>query len=72
MVGTTPVIFSGDIDALKDGVIDGSDYPFWETDANNFSAGYFATDLNGDGVVDGTDYPIWEANANNFISVSKP
>jgi hypothetical protein len=70
LVGTIPVMFSGDID--QDGVVDLADYPIWETDYNNFVIGYAPTDLGGDGVVDLVDYPIWEANYNNFVSVSKP
>jgi hypothetical protein len=71
-VGGIPVIYSGDMNENPDGVIDLVDYPLWETDYNNFSTGYFRTDLNGDGVVDLVDYPIWEENYNNFITVIKP
>ncbi|QLH46032.1 MAG: hypothetical protein HWD58_10620 [Bacteroidota bacterium] len=47
-------LYAGDIN--QDGVIDGLDYNNWETDNNNFGAGYLATDLNGDGIVDGLDF----------------
>jgi hypothetical protein len=72
LVGTVPVIFSGDINAPQDGSVDFFDYPIWEADYNNFTSGYIPADLNGDGGVDFFDYPIWEANYNNFIGVIKP
>ncbi|MBL7754961.1 MAG: hypothetical protein JNM44_10835, partial [Chitinophagaceae bacterium] len=62
--------YSGDIN--QDGVIDGLDYNDWETDNNNFSAGYLATDLNGDGIVDGLDFIYWEQNNNGFVGVMLP
>ena len=34
---------------------------------NNFSFGYYATDINGDGNVDLLDFPDVEDNINNFI-----
>jgi pectate lyase len=65
-------LFSGDVDASHDGNVDTIDYPFWESDSNNFESGVFRTDLNGDGNVDTIDFPIWENNSNNFVSVAKP
>ncbi len=62
--------YSGDTD--QDGLIDASDYSLWETDANNFAFGSFATDLNGDGNVDPADYSLWESNANSFIFALQP
>lgn len=62
--------YSGDIN--QDGVVDGLDYNDWETDNNNFGAGYLATDLNGDGIVDGLDFLLWEVNNNNFVGVITP
>lgn len=63
-------LYTGDIS--QDGIIDASDYVFWEQDYNNFSFGNFPTDLNGDGIVDGADYVLWEDNYNNFIFSSTP
>jgi hypothetical protein len=63
-------LISGDIN--NDGNVDNIDYSTWETDANEFASGVFATDLNGDGNVDNIDYSIWEANANNFVSSITP
>lgn len=62
--------FSGDLNA--DGIVDGMDFQFWETDNNNFANGYRTADLNGDGIVDGLDYQFWEQNNNAFIGESKP
>lgn len=62
--------YCGDIN--QDGVIDGLDYNDWETDNNNFSAGYLATDLNGDGIADGLDFIYWEQNNNGFVGVMMP
>lgn len=62
--------FSGDIN--QDGVVDGLDYNDWESDNNNFGAGYLATDLNGDGIVDGLDFLLWEMNNNSFIGAIQP
>ncbi|QLH46090.1 MAG: hypothetical protein HWD58_10920 [Bacteroidota bacterium] len=47
-------LFCGDIN--QDGVVDGLDFNDWESDNNNFSAGYFSADLNGDDIVDGLDF----------------
>jgi hypothetical protein len=58
-------IYTGDID--HDGIVDNNDFSLWESDANNFSAGYFATDMDGDGIVDNNDFSLWENNANNFV-----
>ena len=63
-------IYSGDIN--QDDIVDNSDFSLWETDANNFSSGYFVSDLDGNGSVDNADFSIWEANANAFVSVVKP
>lgn len=62
--------FSGDIN--QDGVVDGLDYNEWESDNNNFGAGYLATDLNGDGIVDGLDFLLWEMNNNSFVGAIQP
>jgi hypothetical protein len=70
LVGTTPVIYSGDID--HNGVIDLDDYPLWENDYNNFGSGYISTDIDGSGAADLSDYPFWENGYNNFIGVQKP
>ncbi|QLH46133.1 MAG: hypothetical protein HWD58_11155 [Bacteroidota bacterium] len=51
-------LYSGDIN--QDGVVDGLDYNDWESDNNNFGAGYLAIDLNGDGIVDGLDFLLWK------------
>jgi hypothetical protein len=72
MVGSIPVIYSGNIALPQDENIDLIDYPAWEAAYNNFISGYHGADLNGDGNVDLIDYPIWEANYNQFISVMKP
>ena len=63
-------LYSGDIN--QDGNIDTIDYPFLETDTNNFATGNYTTDLNGDGNVDTIDYPLLETNTNGFISVAHP
>lgn len=63
-------LFSGDIN--QDGIVDGLDYNDWESDANNFGAGFISTDLNGDGVADGLDYNLFEVNNNNFAGVVQP
>jgi hypothetical protein len=62
--------FSGEFNA--DGFVEFTDYTVWETDANNFAEGDYATDLNGDGFVEFTDYTIWEGNANNFVGSFLP
>ena len=62
--------FSGDVN--QDGVVDGLDYNDWETDNNNFAAGYLSTDLNGDGIVDGLDFLLWETNNNSFVGMVQP
>ena len=62
--------YSGDVN--QDGVVDGLDYNDWETDNNNFAAGYLSTDLNGDGIVDGLDFLLWETNNNNFVGAVMP
>jgi hypothetical protein len=76
MVGSVPVLYSGDIEAtypyLHDGNVDLFDFSAWETEYNNFSAGYFKEDLNGDGNVDLFDFSIWENNYNNFVSKITP
>jgi subtilisin-like proprotein convertase family protein len=71
-LGGIPVLYSGDLDALKDGNIDLLDYPVWENQFNVSNTGYQSSDLNGDGLVNALDYQIWEAKAINFISVKKP
>lgn len=43
-----------------------------ETDINNFSFGYYPTDINGDGNVDILDAPIVENNISNFIFSAHP
>ncbi|MBL7753635.1 MAG: hypothetical protein JNM44_04090 [Chitinophagaceae bacterium] len=63
-------IYTGDIN--QDGVVDGLDYNDWETDNNNFGAGYLVTDLNGDGIVDGLDFLLWEVNNNGFVGAMVP
>lgn len=63
-------LYSGDMN--QDGIIDGLDYNEWESDNNNFGAGYLATDLNGDGIVDGLDFLFWEINNNNFVGAIIP
>lgn len=63
-------LYSGDIN--QDGVVDGLDYNDWESDNNNFGAGYLATDLNGDGIVDGLDFLLWEVNNNGFVGAVVP
>ncbi|MBL7753414.1 MAG: hypothetical protein JNM44_02970, partial [Chitinophagaceae bacterium] len=66
----TWALYSGDIN--QDGVVDGLDYNDWESDNNNFGAGYLATDLNGDGIVDGLDFLFWEINNNGFVGAVVP
>lgn len=63
-------IYNGDVN--QDGVVDGLDFNDWETDNNNFAAGYMTTDFNGDGIVDGLDFLIWEPNNNNFVGMVTP
>ncbi|QLH44923.1 MAG: hypothetical protein HWD58_04505 [Bacteroidota bacterium] len=63
-------IYNGDVN--QDGVIDGLDFNDWETDNNNFAAGYITSDFNGDGIVDGLDFLIWEPNNNNFVGMITP
>lgn len=63
-------LYSGDVN--QDGVVDGLDFNDWETDNNNFAAGFFSSDFNGDGIVDGLDFLIWEPNNNNFIGTVTP
>ena len=73
LIESSPIIwaaFSGDINA--DGVIDGLDFNDWESDSNNFGAGYIPTDVNGDGVSDGLDFVLIETNTNNFVGVVTP
>jgi hypothetical protein len=73
LIESSPIIwaaFSGDINA--DGVIDGLDFNDWESDSNNFGAGYIPTDVNGDGVTDGLDFVLIETNTNNFVGVVTP
>lgn len=63
-------LFCGDIN--QDGVVDGLDFNDWESDNNNFSAGYFSADLNGDDIVDGLDFLLWETNSNAFVGLVAP
>ena len=67
-------LFSGDIDSngAQDGEISPADYSEWEANANAFSFGSYAADLNGDGEVGPSDYSIWEANANTFVFAYYP
>lgn len=67
----TYAIYSGDI-APGNGSADNDDFAAWESDANDFLAGYLATDLNGDGSPENNDFAIWENNANNFVAVVEP
>jgi hypothetical protein len=66
-------MYSGDIN--QDGYIDVSDYPLFETDANNsaYNGLYnLASDLNGDTFVDVTDYPIFDINNSLGIYAQMP
>ena len=69
--GTTFAMFSGDI-APNDGSVDNNDFSLWEADANDFLAGYLATDLNGDGSTENNDFTLWETNSNNFVAEVTP
>jgi SprB repeat len=74
MVGSIPVIYSGDIDGTQfgDGSVDLIDYSVWEQSYNNFEIGYKRADLSGDGSVDVIDYSVWEQSNVNGVLVSKP
>ena len=63
-------IYSGDMD--QDGLIDGSDFLIYDTDAQLSMQGYVVTDLNGDGVVDGSDFLIFDVNAQLSIQSLRP
>jgi hypothetical protein len=70
-------LYNGDVDntnatATQDGLIELSDFLLLDTDVQNFSSGYVATDLNGNGLVDLDDFLIQDANVQNFISSFKP
>jgi hypothetical protein len=64
-------LFSGDIVKLG-GMIDNADYSIWETDTNNFSTGFVASDFDGDGATGNADYGFWETNSGNFVSIVQP
>jgi hypothetical protein len=44
----------------------------WQTDYDNFSSGYYPTDLDGDGSVGLSDFTIWQANFDAFASEVGP
>jgi hypothetical protein len=63
-------VFSGDIDQLNGA--DLNDFTSWQTDYDNFSSGYYPTDLDGDGSVGLSDFTIWQANFDAFASEVGP
>jgi hypothetical protein len=63
-------VFSGDIDQLNGA--DLNDFTSWQTDYDNFTSGYYPTDLDGDGSVGLSDFTIWQANFDAFASEVGP
>jgi len=63
--------YTGDLN--NDGFIDGNDYPVFDAENYNGTAGvYTASDMNGDGFVDGNDYPLFDMNSYNGVSSVHP
>jgi hypothetical protein len=59
-------------DANQDGIIDGDDLVYMDSDLISGSAGYLSSDLNGDGIVDGDDLVVSDQNITNGVSLASP
>ncbi len=49
-------------DANLDGVVDGTDFGYWNANRFSVNSQWCAGDFNADGMVDGLDYGLWNAN----------
>lgn len=63
-------LWSGDVD--QDGVIDQNDLGLLETATQNFTSGYYSTDITGDHVVESVDFSLIENNTLLNLSRTRP